>query len=243
MNTKQELLEKLKQNLGVEILARDTYTKFLQQIKDADLIKTISQIRDEEINHIGIVNSLVGLVSEYEQAVSIKEPKKKKEDIFKNCNAILMVAGIEIYMHHVLNILKNIADKTRIIYVSYNKIPKYIKSILQEHQISPSKVFFINCISADIKNGVNISPEDLTTISIAIKEATARLKDCIVVVDMLPSFTTYHDIKVIGRFVASINDDARKNSYYILWVSTNEPSENALNAKMAELCDKTIRLT
>lgn len=238
MNTKQELLEKLKNNLGLEILARDTYTRLLQQVKDTTITRVVANIRDEEITHIIIVKKLIDLVSGQKEA-AYKKPVVKKEDIFKNCNTILLVSGVETYMHYVLGLVE--ALKKKIIYISYNKIPKYIKNIMQEHGISPKNMVFINCIGVDIEGDINIRPEDLTKLSLAIKETTSKLKDCLVIVDMVPAFSIYNSTNIICRFVALINDDARKNNYRVLWISTDDPNEKELNSKISQFCDKTVR--
>ena len=241
MNTKQELLGKLEHNLELEILARDTYTKLLQRIKDADITKAVTHIRDEEINHIIVVKKLLDIVKTHKEAAYKKPAPAKKEDLFEGCNTILLVSRMDTYMHHVLDLVKGTEKKT--IYVSYNKIPKYIKSIMQEHKINLSNIIFINCIGVDVKGDINIKPEDMTKLSIAIKETTNRLRDCIVIIDMLPAFSIYNSLNIISQFVALINDDARKNNYSVLWLSTDDPTEKALNSKISQFCDKTVKLS
>lgn len=245
MDTKKKLLDKLKEQLRIEILSKDVYLESLKKIKDRGIHDDIKHILGEEIEHIGIVKELIDTVKNYKKP--IKEAKAKKEKTwykapFKNLAPLLLLYKTEDYMHGLISLIKDISRGRMIVYVSYNKIPKYLKELLIENKFDMSKIMFINGVSIQSNEDINIRPEDLTKLSISMNEAAETIKDITIIVDTISAFSTYHSNKVICQFVASMNDKARNSGYGLIWVAIDNPEDKSLNLKIAALCDKTIRI-
>jgi len=243
MDTKTKLLNKLEEQLKIEIMSKDVYLEFLKKIKDKEIHDDIKHILGEEIKHIGIVNELIDLVKGYNKPIREYKGKKVEPKVqFKGLAPSLLLYKTEDYMHSLISIIRDISNERRIIYVSYNKIPKYIKELLRENKFDIGRITFINGVGIESDEGINIRPEDLTKLSIAINQATEKIKDVTIIVDTISAFSTYHSNKIICQFVASMNDKARNGNYGLIWVTIDSIEDKPLNLKLAALCDKTIRM-
>ena len=240
MSIKNKLIEKLKDQLNIEILSRGLYANFLKKIKDKKINKTISWIRQQEIEHIKIVNDLLDLVGAYKNKVEQVKKESKKNKILEEGNALMLLSPLEEYMHKIIGHIKEIISEKKIVYISYNKIPKYTKKVLKEHGINLSDILFINC-SGSKSEEINIEPSNLTQLSIVITEAVDKLKNPFIIVDTLSAFSIYNSNNMIEKFVSSLNDKARQGDYQILWVSIDDEDEKTLNSKISQLVDKVIR--
>ncbi len=243
MNSKQEILKKLEQQYELERLAKVTYDKYLTQIDDASICKVIKGIRDDEVDHMNICKEMISLIEQYTEKVVVKEEKAGPlEKGWKGANALILLSGIEKYMYQIVRFIKGLTSKN-FLYISYNKLPKFTKQVLQEHNINLSKVLFVNCVGGGgSSEDINLKPESLTTLALTISQFSEKAKNIVVVVDNISSFTTYHPAKTIAQFVSSVNDKAREKGYVILWVAIDSPNDRDLNQKLASLCDKVIRL-
>lgn len=244
MNTEQELTKKLGEQLKIEIDAKNLYERFIKKIKDETINKTISQIKDDEIKHIETVNELIRTVEGYKKP--IKEELKKEATTLKRAfgksNAVLLLGNIDEYMHKTLLILKDLAKEKKVIYVSYNKLPKYTKKVMSDHGINIKDMLFVNCVSIQGQEDIAVRPENLTSIALTITEAVKKTKNAAIIVDTISGFTTYHRQDMISQFVASMNDKARSQDYRILWVAIKDESTKALDNRLSQLCDETIKL-
>ena len=75
MNFKIKILKKLREQLALEELSRDTYYAFLKKIDNKKINSDIAGIYNQEIEHIKIVNEMVDILSKYK--IPIKETKKE----------------------------------------------------------------------------------------------------------------------------------------------------------------------
>ncbi len=245
MDIKKELINKLNHQLEIEILSRESYSGFLNNIKDKRISDTISKIRDEEREHIVIVEGMIDAVKRYDKPLKAEDENllKERKYAFEKSNVVLLLLGsVDKYMHEVISIVKENVGKKKIVYLSYNKFPKYIKKILQEQGVSLNRVLFINCTGKRVKEDISLSPEDLTQISITVGEAAEKAGNALVIVDTISGFSTYHKANVICQFVANLSDKARKRDYTILWVAIDDAEGKALNNKLSQLCDKVVRV-
>ena len=174
------------------------------------------------------------------RASEIKRSEETKFTI-KGEIILFLIYKTEDYMYKLISLLKQLSNERKIIYISYNKIPKYIKKVLKENKFDMKNIVFINGVDIKSDEDINIRPEDLTKLSIIINETAKKLKNVTVVVDTISAFSTYHNDKTICQFVASMNDRARNEEYSIIWVAIDEPAERPLNLKLSQLCDKTIK--
>ena len=244
MNFKIKILKKLREQLALEELSRDTYYAFLKKIDNKKINSDIAGIYNQEIEHIKIVNEMVDILSKYK--IPIKETKKEIKErretnlTLKGEIILLLIYKTEDYIHKFISFLIQLNER-KMIYISYNKIPKYIKKVLKEHKFDVKKIVFINGVDIKSDEDINIRPEDLTKLSIIINETAKKLKNVTVVVDTISAFSTYHNDKTICQFVASMNDRERNEGYGIVWVAIDEPAERPLNLKLSQICDKTIK--
>ncbi len=176
-------------------------------------------------------------------------PKKEKQikKAFIGSNATLLIStDATKYVYKILSIFGKLIRNKKIVYVSYNKLPKYTKRILQRHKINLDDASFINCVSerpvVKSEKEINVHLEDLTQLSIAITDSVKDPKTTVVIVDTISGFSAHHHTDVINQFVASMNDKARDKNYKILWISIDYPSEKELNTKISQLCDETIKI-
>lgn len=238
------LIKKLEEQLRIEILSRDLYVNSLKKIRDKGISDDIKRILGDEIDHIGIVKELISVVRDYKKP--IKEVKAKKEAEpkvqFKDLAPLLLLYKTEDYMHSLISVIKDISRERKIAYVSYNKIPKYLKELLRDNKFDMSRIVFINGVGIESGEDMNVRPEDLTKLSIIINETAETVKGVMAVVDTISAFSTYHSNKIICQFVALMNDRARSGGYGIIWVAIDNKEEKPLNMKLAALCDKTVRM-
>jgi rubrerythrin len=247
MNPKTELIKLLKNQLGLEIISRDLYTKFLKEIDNKNFNKIISKIEHDEEMHIQIVKEMIKIVEDY-GAVKEKKIKEtgqevKNSKIISHANSILLLTDLETYMFKIKRILKeNLKESSKkAVYVSYNKLPKYTKQILEEYKINTKQIIFINCVGVSFGDDISIDPQDLTKLAITINNTVTDLKNPLVVVDTVSAFSVYHNVDLISKFVSSINDSARRKGYTILWVALKSESGADFNSKLASFCDKVIK--
>lgn len=245
MSLEKQLIDRLEKQLDVEIIARDFYKDLMEKIEEGEINKDIKEITDDEIEHISVVEELIKIVENYKKPIQERPGIKSQEELvgenFEKGNVILLLSRVENYMHEIVSILKELIKENKVVYISYNKIPKYTKKILAAHGINPEDMLFINCVAIESKGDINVKPDDLTGISIEITQARKKFKDIVVLVDTLSGFSTYHNVKTISQFVASVNDKARNEDYRILWVAIDDPSESELNSKIAQICDEVVR--
>jgi len=121
---------------------------------------------------------------------------------------ILNVIKPEKYFEEVSKIIKKQSSKN-IIYITTNKPYSFIVNSFKKNKINTDKIFFIDCISKQIKEKTNDegncvfiqSPQDLTTISIAANEAIKKISgNKILFLDSLSVLLVYNDSNTIGKF-------------------------------------------
>ncbi|MBI4448077.1 hypothetical protein HY643_03795, partial [Candidatus Woesearchaeota archaeon] len=244
----KDLINKLAEQLGCEIAARDFYGGVIKKLSDDKIISVLKEIRGEEIKHVKIVENLQNIVKNYNMPLTkVVEKKLPKNDaLLKKISGgeqvLLLISKVEDYVQYILFILNNLVNKKRVIYISYNKLPKYLKALLKSHNINASNIFFINCANISSDSDLVIGPEDLTKLSIGVAEAVKNFKDVVVLVDTVSSFSVYHNTNTICQFVASMNDAARNKGYQIIWVAVDDPSNKPLNSALSQLCDKIVKM-
>jgi KaiC/GvpD/RAD55 family RecA-like ATPase len=121
---------------------------------------------------------------------------------------VLYTIAAESYFKGVICILRTVGNKN-LIYVTTNKPYQNIVTGCKKSGIKSDRIFFIDCISKHIgvKAGESAnclfidSPQSLTTIGIAINEATKNLTgETVLLLDSLSTMLLYNDANTIGRF-------------------------------------------
>lgn len=62
LNTKEELIERVKDVLAVETNARDDYFRDYNSIKDEKIKSALLKIKNDEDKHVAILNSIIKIL-------------------------------------------------------------------------------------------------------------------------------------------------------------------------------------
>lgn len=241
MDSKSELLSKLQNQLKLENLAKDKYLVQIEKLSDKTMIAKIKKIIADEINHIKTVNRMIEILTNYQSEIKIPDKKIQSEiknDIIKN-PSVLLTGTLNNYMNKLIPMIKNL-ERKKILYVSYNKIPKYTKQVFKEHNIDLSNILFVNCTKENSQEDININPYELTKLAITVSETSKRISNLIVIIDSLSLFDTFHKFETISKFVSSLNNKAIEQNYSIFWVSIDD--DKSFIAKIGSLCSKVQKL-
>ena len=230
--------------MALDVSARDSYKDFVERIKDREIKNKFIDIINKKVELINILNELISDVEGKKEVQGVESSSKKTsvKRVFEAANAVLLLVGVEGYMNKVMPLISELIEEKKMVYVSYNKLPKYTKKILKNRSIDTNEITFISCVGTTSDADMSVNPEDLTGLSITIKELSKNLNNPVFVVDAISSFSVYHNINVINKFVSSINDSARTENYNVLWISIDDPEEELLNSKLSQLCDETLRM-
>lgn len=234
--------EKLNAQLKIEKDSSRLYDSFIRKIDIPEIKNKIIQIRDDEIKHARLVAEMISLIKD-KPKVSVSKGEEKTIDtggFIDDYSSLIVMTNVEQYSHTVVNIIKKL--DMNCIYLSFNKIPKYTKKLLIDHDVDIGKIKFISCIKVPGRD-ITVDPENLTELSVTLEKLMKRMKDkFFVLVDTISAFSSYHSINLIQRFVSSINPKVGKYGSGIVWVAIDDESEKELNDKISPLCDKVIRL-
>ncbi|MBR9690147.1 hypothetical protein GOV08_00495 [Candidatus Woesearchaeota archaeon] len=132
------------------------------------------------------------------------------------------------------------------IYLSYNKVTRYIKRLLSDNNIDTSRIKFITCVKEageqeDGATDVFVHPGALTDISINISTLMEKIPgEKFILVDTISSFSIYHDTENIIKFISNTNSKMSSKSG-IIWVAVTDESAG-LASKIAPLCNKVIEI-
>jgi len=181
------------------------------------------------------------ITPDYASKVKAKKQSLPTSGMYEDANAFLLLSNLDDYRHKLTLIIKELIKGKKIVYVSYNKIPKYTKKILEGQGINVENISFINCVNTQGNGDITIPPEDLAQISMMIPETAVKDENTTVIVNTISSFSAHHSRNTITNFVASMNDEARNQNYDILWIAIDELSEKQLNSRLSQLCDETIK--
>ncbi len=122
----------------------------------------------------------------------------------------LYILNSEKYFLQLVKILKRVLAANSVIYVTTNKPYGLLRNTLEKNQISPEKVFFIDCISKHVgedsdKDATNCvfvdGPQNLLAISIAVSESVKHLAgEKVLLLDSLSILLMYNDAAAVGKF-------------------------------------------
>ena len=123
---------------------------------------------------------------------------------------ILYVLKPQNYFESVIDIFRSEIKDHSIIYVTMSKPYSHILNLFKEAKLNTDKIFFIDCISAQVLKSTEKtppkcifveSPQNITAIGIAISESVAQLTgEKLLFVDSLSTLLMYNEAKVVGKF-------------------------------------------
>jgi len=123
---------------------------------------------------------------------------------------ILYVLKPQNYFESVIDIFKSEINDHSIIYVTMSKPYSHILNLFTEAKLQTDKIFFIDCISAQVMKSTDKapdncifveSPQNITAIVLAISESVSRLPgEKLLFVDSLSTLLMYNEARVVGKF-------------------------------------------
>ncbi|MBI4448079.1 hypothetical protein HY643_03805 [Candidatus Woesearchaeota archaeon] len=136
-------------------------------------------------------------------------------------------------------------------YLSINRPYTSMVSLMERNRIEHQNVSFIDCVSAgvssvkkDLTNCVFInSPQDLTSISVALSELMKKPKQDFVFLDSLNLLFQYNNTRLVIRFIHSLISRIRLSGLKGVMLSLSEDTDKKIVAELSQLCDKVIDLT
>ena len=238
-----QINEKLIRQLKIEKDAFNLYNSFIKKIDDQKLKKSIIRIRDDEKEHIGIVEEMISLVKMHKAGIeTVKEEAKKGIELkgfINEFSSLFITTNIDNYPFTIINIIKGL--DMNCIYLSFNKMPGYIKKLLIDHRLDTGKIKFISCVKSS-GSWAYTNPENLTSLSVKLEESARGMKGkFFVLIDSISAFSAYHSANAILRFVGLVNSKMEKYGSGIVWVAIDDEGEKGLNDKIGPLCDKIIK--
>jgi hypothetical protein len=237
-----ELLEKLKAHLKMERDSKETYDSFISRIDNADIKNGISAIRNDEIEHIKIVEEMISIVENYSNSITVRGGIRhgiNLKGFITDFNSLMVTSDVENYPDTILDIIKDM--ELQCVYISFNKIPKYIKNLIKKDGLNLKNIKFISCVKS-AGDDIIVSPENLTGLSIELEKQISKISGkFFVIFDTLSAFTVYHSKDIIMQFVGSINSKVETHNAGVVWIAINEEGEKEIINKAGPLCDRVIK--
>lgn len=138
------------------------------------------------------------------------------------------------------------------LYVTVNKPYKTIEKLLDERELDSSRIFFIDAITKkerdetrDANNVVFIeSPQRLTDLSIAIKEAVESMpdKEKFLFFDSISMLTTYSDSTTVAKFAHYLTTNIREWDIAGVIISVSDTDDDEVVSRLTQFCDHLIEV-
>lgn len=170
----------------------------------------------------------------------------------KESSIVLVLSSATDYAAVNLALLKYLlAQKQSGVYVTINKPQSVLVKTFTENKIDASKIFFVDCVSALVKedtsrrseNVVFVSPKNLTGISIAINELiTAIPGKKFVFLDSLSTLLIYNSLGSMEKFSHFLANRFRLNGVTSVFLSLEGDLNPELLNTLSKFCDKVIKV-
>lgn len=238
----EELLSSLKEILTVEVEVRDLYEDYLQKIADKSIVERLSRIRDDEIEHVGIANQLIVLMTEYKDySVVVKGLVD-----FSKGSVLLFSCGVDRRNRMNTGILRYLIGERGLncVYVAVNKPSYLLREALKRDDIDVEKISFIDCSMVDFgdEKGIVVRPENLTDLSMAIEKLLREKtsEETFVHFDSISTYHIFHEAEVIQKFILFLANMLRKKGVGLVLIAIKEEMEEKQIARLTVFCDKRI---
>ena len=238
-----KLNKKLNEQLRIEKDSITLYNSFIKKIDDTNIKRKIIEVRNDEMEHCRLVKDLIFIARKYKQIKTSKIEKKTIDltGFINKFNSLLVITSIDKYPSAIINLLMEL--KINCIYLSFNKLPRYMKNLLVDHNVDIKKIKFINCLNSNEEQDISINPQSLTNLSITLEKLMKEMKNkFFVLIDSISAFHIYYNQDIILRFISLINSELEESNAGIIWLSILNENGKELNSKISPLCDKTIKL-
>ncbi len=235
--------EKLAKQLKTEEYAVKLYTSIAKKTANTKIKGSIARIRDDEKEHARLVMEMISLMKMHKAGIKTGAMETKKgielNGFINEFSSLFITTDIDNYPFTIINVIKEL--DMGCIYLSFNKMPIYIKKLLADHRLDTGKIKFISCVKSP-GSWAYTDPENLTSLSIKLEESAKGMKGkFFVLIDSISAFSAYHSTNAILRFVSLINSKIGRYGSGVVWIAVNDESENGVNSRIGPLCDKIIR--
>jgi len=238
MITKKDLIQKLKKQKQFEVDARDLYSQNLRKFKDKKIKSVFKVIRDDEVRHMKIVDEMIPIVKQYKSSIKSVQEHKIKNIVYSQ-SSFLIKENVSNYVRKIVDVMKNLGNNN-VLYISFNKVPKYTKKLFKENQINNKNIMFVNAVGIDDNENIGIQPTELIKLSIIICKAAESTKDLYVVVDTISLFKMFNNTNSILKFVKFLNGKASELDFKIIWVAIDSTEDDGFNSQIQSFTDKKI---
>jgi len=134
-------------------------------------------------------------------------------------------------------------------YITINKPYKSMVKIFEKENINTRNMFFIDCITKELKERANAkncyfvgSPSNLTEIAIALDPVFKNGKHKFVFLDSLDTLTVYNPVENVIKFAHFLTSKVRLHDLSGVFLAVHENSDEKLMMELAQFCDKVIDL-
>lgn len=238
MDNKKSLIKKLQYQMGLEATTKQFLDEYREALDDDTLVKVFDKFIVDKERHMDVVTDMLVMAYSIDKSQTQAHESLDSSifhDIFKDADTVLLNTHLREYAYMVLNYVAEQSHKHNMLYLSYNKVPKYAKRILKDHGAKEENMKYVVCSTMESENDINVRPGALPDLASAIQD---NCENSIVVVDSISAFMTFHETDEIVQFVAMLNDDARLNPYKIMWVGVKSIWDDITSSRVAHLCDK-----
>lgn len=183
--------------------------------------------------------------------------RKTLESELKGLSENFVVMAIVPFRHfeeanlHLLSILvdKYKSKDAKGSYITINRPYKSMVQLLESKNISHQNLFFIDCITKELKESINSkkcyfvnSPGNLTEIAIALDPVFKSGNHKFIFLDSLDTLTVYNPIDSVIKFAHFLTGKVRMHSISGVLLALHEKSDQRLVTELAQFCDKVIDL-
>ena len=154
-------------------------------------------------------------------------------------SSLLKIAPVEKLQDEINKTISSFSG-TPGVYVSLNKTQKGVEEIFKKNKIDATKLFFIDCVSADKTNEdvLYVSPNNLENLSCSINDFIKEIPGKkYLIVDALSTLLIYNPENKVAAFVKEIIEYASKQDVEIIAISPATKGEDLLN-KIFNFFDK-----
>jgi len=157
-------------------------------------------------------------------------------------SSLLIITPVE-KLQDEINRTINSFSGTPGVYVSLNKTQRAVEGILQKNTIDVSKLFFIDCVSAENVKGdtLHISPNNLDNLNYAINDFIKEIPGRkFLIIDALSTLLIYNSENKVAAFVKELTERTSRQDVEIVALSPSTKGEDLLN-KIFNFFDKVKR--
>ena len=201
MSTK-ELYDLLKVVEELEAKAAALYTKYIEEIRDEEIVKEIRYIRDDEVRHARLTSEAASLVMQDPEYSKLKDYLGD----FTDTTTCHINTDLEGYMRTNIAVLNHFIDERgfRCIYLAMNRPSASLAKYYEKEGIDLGSISFIDCSSVDTGQPGTIyaDHENLTDIITAIRSHSEQVPgEKFVYFDTFSSLYIFHPGNMVEKFV------------------------------------------